>query len=57
LKLSLSLVTHFFHGQPWAAALDSEIADLIVSIITASFFFVPIITSRAFGWPAARKEA
>lgn len=57
LKLSLSLVTHLFHGQPWAAALDSEIADLIVSIITASFFFVPIITSRAFGWPAARKEA
>ena len=56
VKLSLSLVTHFYHDQPWAKTLDSEAADLIVSIITASFFFVPIVTSRMFGWPASRKE-
>ena len=57
VKLSLSLVTHLYHDQHWAKSLDSEAADLIVSIITASFFFVPIITSRMLGWPASSKEA
>ncbi len=50
-KLSFSFVCHFFKGQPWADAMESEIADLVVSFITAGFFFVPILTSRFFGWP------
>ncbi|MDO8366181.1 MAG: DUF475 domain-containing protein [Saprospiraceae bacterium] len=54
-KLSFSFVCHFFKGQPWADAMESEIADLIVSAITAGFFFVPILTSRFFGWPKQNK--
>jgi predicted tellurium resistance membrane protein TerC len=51
LKLSFSFVCHFFEDEPWAQTMESEIADLIVSGITAAFFFVPILTSRFFGWP------
>lgn len=53
LKLSFSFICHFFKGHAWAAAMESETADLIVSAITASFFFVPILTSRFLGWPKA----
>jgi YkoY family integral membrane protein len=51
LKLSFSFFCHFFEDQPWAKKMESEMADLIVSGITAAFFFVPILTSRFFGWP------
>jgi YkoY family integral membrane protein len=51
IKLFLSLPTHFNEGAWWAKMLDGETADLIVSILTAGFFFVPIITSRFLGWP------
>ena len=50
-KLSFSLVCHFFGDHPWAKAMESETADLIVSAITAGFFFVPILTARFLGWP------
>ena len=50
-KLFLSLPSHFFPHTAWAKILDGELADSIVSFITAAFFFVPIITSRFFGWP------
>ncbi len=56
LKLSFSFVCHFFKGQAWADAMESEVADLIVSFITAGFFFVPILTSRFLGWPKARMK-
>ncbi|MBL7829207.1 MAG: TerC family protein [Saprospiraceae bacterium] len=56
LKLSMSLPCHFYKTEPWAIWIESETADLIVSIITASFFFVPILTSRFFGWPSSKSE-
>ena len=51
LKLVLSLPCHFFKGHPVADFIDSETADLFISIITAGAFFVPIITSKFLGWP------
>ncbi len=51
VKLSFSFICHFFKGQGWAHAMESDVADLIVSVITAGFFFVPIITARFLGWP------
>jgi YkoY family integral membrane protein len=51
LKLLFSSVSHIYEDRAWAQALESETADLIVSIVTASFFFVPILTSKLFGWP------
>lgn len=56
LKLSFSFVCHFFKGQAWADHLESESADIIVSFITAGFFFIPIITSRIIGWPKPHKK-
>lgn len=52
LKLFLALPCHFYEDTAWARLLESELADSIVSVITASFFFVPILTSRFFGWPS-----
>jgi YkoY family integral membrane protein len=51
LKLFLSLPCHFFEHEPWAKLIESEGADLLVSILTASFFFVPILSSRFFDFP------
>ena len=51
VKLFLALPCHFLEDHPWAVWFEGETADLIVSIITASFFFVPILTSRFFDWP------
>jgi YkoY family integral membrane protein len=51
LKLFMALPCHYLKDHAWAVWIESEVADLIVSIITASFFFVPIITSRLFNWP------
>ena len=52
LKLCSSLITHFYPEAAFSRVIESESADLIVSLVTASFFFVPIITSSLFGWPA-----
>jgi len=51
IKLSASAICHFYKGSSWADSIESETADLIVSVITAGFFFVPILTSRFLGWP------
>lgn len=52
-KLSFSFICHLFPEASWSIAMESETADLIVSMITASFFFIPIMTSRFMGWPKA----
>ncbi len=55
IKLFLSLPCHFYQDAEWARIVDGESADMLVSIMTAGFFFVPILTSRFFGWP--KKQA
>lgn len=57
LKLFLALPCHFFPDAAWAHWIESETADLLVSVFTASFFFIPIMTSRFFGWPGSKKAA
>lgn len=54
IKLFLSLPCHFCKDEAWAGVIESETADMIVSIITAGFFFIPILTSRFIGWPKKR---
>ncbi len=51
IKLFMALPCHFMKGHPVADWIEGETADLIVSVLTAGFFFIPIITSRFFGWP------
>jgi YkoY family integral membrane protein len=55
VKLFLSLPCHFYPDAAWSKALESHTADQVVSILTAAFFFIPILTSRFFGFPASKK--
>ena len=48
VKLFIALPCHFFEDHQWVLWLESEVADLIVSIITAAFFFVPILFAEVF---------
>lgn len=51
IKLSLSVWPHFDKTSAVAIFLDSERADLYVSIGTVAIFILPILTSILFGWP------
>lgn len=56
LKLCLSLWTHFNPFSRMSKFLDSEEADLYVSILTVSVFVFPIFTSRFFDWPKKKQK-
>lgn len=51
VKLSASVLTHFAPDSPISQFLDSERADLVVSILTVAIFVVPILTSMLFNVP------
>ncbi len=51
LKLVLSLLEHFAPGHPVSDFLDSEAADVGLTVITIATFGVPLLTSRLLGWP------
>jgi predicted tellurium resistance membrane protein TerC len=55
VKLLLSILEHF---QPESAAskfLGSHTADITLSILTVTIFFIPILTSLAFNFPKKNK--
>lgn len=54
LKLLLALPCHFYKDEPWAQWIESEHTDLIMSLVTAGFFFVPLLLSRLINWPRRR---
>ena len=51
LKLVLSLVTHFLPGHPASVALESEAADVVITVLTVASFGVPWATSVLFNVP------
>ena len=51
LKLSASVITHYAPGSALSNFLDSEAADLAVSIITVAIFVIPIVSSMLFNFP------
>ena len=51
LKLVLSLVAHFLPGHPVSVALESETADVVITILTVAAFAVPWATSVLFNVP------
>lgn len=55
IKLLLSLYEHFRPQDELSEFLTSSSADRIMSVITVAIFFVPILTSILFNFPA-RKE-
>lgn len=50
-KLVLSLLEHVAPGHPVSSFLDSEAADVSLTVITIATFGVPLLTSRLLGWP------
>lgn len=56
LKLLLSLFEHFYPSHELSLFLGSHTADIGVSVLTVAIFFIPIITSLLFNWPAKNKE-
>lgn len=55
LKLLLSLYEHFYPTSAISEFLGSHAADIGISILTVTIFFVPILTSLFFNWPAKNK--
>ena len=51
IKLTLSLVEHFQPESGFAQFMKSETADVIMSVVTVSIFFIPILTSKVFNFP------
>ena len=51
LKLLLSLVGHFWPGHPVGVALESEAADVVLTVLTVASFLVPWATSLLFNVP------
>lgn len=54
VKLSLSLVSHFYPDSTFARVLDSHHADWITSLVTICTFVIPILTSVFFNYPKKR---
>lgn len=52
LKLLLSLFEHFYPSHEVSLFLSSHTADIGISVLTVAIFFIPIITSLLFNWPA-----
>lgn len=51
IKLTLSLYEHFYPDAAISKFLSSHSADMGISILTVSIFFVPILTSLLFNFP------
>jgi YkoY family integral membrane protein len=51
VKLTLSLFEHFYPESSISAFLGSHAADIGISILTVSIFFVPIVTTSLFNFP------
>ncbi|MES2617460.1 MAG: DUF475 domain-containing protein [Bacteroidota bacterium] len=51
LKLLLSLYEHFNPESAFSIFLSSHAADIGISILTVSIFFIPILTSLLFNYP------
>jgi YkoY family integral membrane protein len=51
IKLTLSLVEHFYPESALSVFLGSHTADIGISVLTVAIFFVPILTSLFFNFP------
>ena len=58
LKLCASALPHLEISQNWAFShwLEGETADMIFSLVTASMFFIPVLTAYFFNYPKREVE-
>ena len=52
VKLSLSIIEHFYPESSFSRFLGSHSADIGISVLTVAIFFIPILTSIFFNFPA-----
>ena len=52
IKLALSVFEHYYPNTQFTKMLDSHQADWITSAVTLCIFFIPMITSSLFNFPA-----
>ena len=55
IKLLLSIYEHFYPVTGLSLFLKGHTADLSISVLTVSVFFIPIITSMLFNFPKKHK--
>jgi YkoY family integral membrane protein len=55
-KLALSPIEHYFPTSAISEFLSSHNADMGISVLTVSIFFIPILTSIFFDYPQGRKK-
>ncbi|MET1057120.1 MAG: TerC family protein [Pedobacter sp.] len=51
LKLTSSLLTHFYPHAPISRFLEGEQADLFISLLTVAIFLLPVLSSLLFNFP------
>lgn len=51
IKLTLSLYEHFYPESAVSKFLSSHTADIGISVLTVTIFFIPILTSMFFNYP------
>ncbi|MDB5019944.1 MAG: rane protein [Pedobacter sp.] len=51
LKLTASILTHFYPDTTFSQFMEGEKADLVVSILTVTMFLIPILSSVIFNYP------
>jgi len=56
IKLTLSLFEHYQPKSELTKFLSSHTADIGISILTVAIFFIPILTSFLFNFPAKNNE-
>jgi YkoY family integral membrane protein len=56
LKLMLSFAVQLFPGAAFTRLIEGHRADIITSGLTVAIFFVPVLTSRLFNFPARERD-
>jgi predicted tellurium resistance membrane protein TerC len=51
IKLTMSLFEHFYPTSQISIFLASHTADILISVLTVTIFFIPILTSILFNYP------
>jgi YkoY family integral membrane protein len=51
LKLTASVISHFYPDAGFSRFMEGEHADLAISILTVTIFLIPILTSIIFNYP------
>ena len=56
VKLSLSVLEHFYPDQKFIKLIEGREADIVMSGVTVAIFIVPVLTSRLFNYPPKERH-